>query len=185
VPLSVVFGDLRAFLAEDRGAIVELLVEDYLDASVFADELARADVSAAPFDPAMTLGELVDADTRVLVFSEHVDGAPADAPWYTPMYADAFVDTPYDFTTLADLRDDASCALNRGADENALLLVNHWIADPLPSAESSATVNTRAVLEERARRCAQLRGHTRAHVLAADFVDVGDLVDTVAALNAD
>ena len=111
--------------------------------------------------------------------SEHAAPPP---DWYHDMYAH-FVDTPFTFGSVAELQADESCALNRGADENALLLVNHWVADPLPGANIAAGANAFDVLLERAQRCAAARGHARAHVVATDFVDVGDLIDVVAALN--
>jgi hypothetical protein len=187
IPMGVFLAKLRAFLdaPENRGEIVELLIEDYITPAQFESAMQSASLDTRTYahatvgDEWPTLRALAEADTRIIVMSQN--GAPPP-PWYHAMYTH-FVDTPFDFADVAALEADESCALNRGADENALLLVNHWAADPLPGEAIAAEANAFDVLLERAQRCAAARGHARAHVVATDFVDVGDLVDVVAALN--
>ena len=60
--------------------------------------------------------------------------------------------------------------------------MNHWIGNPLPSAEESAQVNTRDVLLERALACVEERGRP-INFLGVDFYDQGDLFAVVRELN--
>jgi hypothetical protein len=189
IPMGVFLGTLRAFLdaPENRGEIVELLVEDYITPTQFEGEMvdaalvSRTYAHPSPTEAWPTLRTLVESDQRIIVMTQ--SGAPPP-PWHQEMYAH-FVDTPFDFDSVDALRAPDSCDLNRGSgdDGNALLLVNHWVADPLPGEAIAAETNTFDVLLERAERCATARDRARAHVVAVDFVDVGDLLDVVASLN--
>lgn len=185
IPMGVFLAKLRLFLDApgNRGEIVELLIEDYIEPAQFEGAMVASSLADRTYSHGEgawpTLRQLVDDDTRIVVMSEHAAPPP---DWYHDMYAH-FVDTPFTFGSVAELQAEESCALNRGGDENALLLVNHWVADPLPGENIARDANAFDVLFERAQRCAAARGHARAHVVATDFVDVGDLIDVVAALN--
>ena len=88
------------------------------------------------------------------------------------------MDTPYSFQN----PEDFSCTLNRGNEENPLFLVNHWISDPLPSPKSGDIANAAAVLETRARMCAETWNRT-VNFIGVDFYDRGDLMEVVDRLN--
>jgi len=97
--------------------------------------------------------------------------------WYQPAWS-LFVDTPYSFEEVADL----SCAVNRGAPSNPLLLLNHWIADPFPSEAQAEEANAYPVLAGRAAACAAAFGRAPT-ILAVDWYTAGDLFDVVDELN--
>lgn len=103
----------------------------------------------------------------------------ADEPWFHPMF-DLVQDTPFTFASVAELNEDASCALNRGAAGHPLFLVNHWLGNPLPDETLADEANAVAVIDDRVRRWAALRNR-RAHVVALDFVEVGALGAVVTA----
>ncbi|MEM9202089.1 MAG: hypothetical protein AAGC53_10530, partial [Actinomycetota bacterium] len=129
----------------------------------------------APGTPWPTLGELIDADERVLVYGEN--GGSPDS-WFQNMWDTAFTETPFTF----GLRSDFSCAPNRGDDSNDLFLINHWLTTGIPVKEAAASINSRNALLDRVEECESERGRLPT-VLAVDFVETGDLVDTVAELN--
>jgi hypothetical protein len=179
-PLAEVLKTIRTFLVTNPGEVLLVIVQDE---GVTADELAVAAKAArladqvyrGPFAaPWPTLQQLVEADTRLLLFVEHDHG---DVPWIPNAY-DVFQETPYAFPTPEAM----TCAPNRGDPDNSLFLVNHFIAQvpPLPSA--AAPVNTRDFLVARARQCWSERGRVPT-ILAIDFYRTGDLFAAARELN--
>lgn len=184
IPLRQTLARLRAFLDEQPDSVVHLMLQD--DASItdtgaafeaegLSPELAVVDGANLP-----TLGALIDASTRVIVTAEN-QGPDARAPWFMPMFS-LFQDTPFTFSSVEALQDDASCALNRGDATSPLFLVNHWLGNPLPDDTLADDANAVAVLDARVRRCADLRGRAP-HVVAVDFAEVGDVIAVVEGLN--
>jgi hypothetical protein len=98
-----------------------------------------------------------------------------------PLFA-LFQATPFTFASLDDLAADASCARDRGGADSPLLLVNHWLGNPLPDDTLADSANAAVVLDERVRRRACLRERPP-HVVAVDFVEVGDRIAVVDGLN--
>jgi hypothetical protein len=176
---DVELGSIARFLDDQPGEVLVLIIQDE---GPRPDDIADAfeaaglidQLHAQPLDePWPTLGELIDADTRIVVFAENVAGGGFD--WYH----DAFTytqDTPFSFETL----DDFSCDLNRGDADNSLFLMNHWLTPGSPTAAQSA--NDAGVIAERFAECADQRGQVP-NLIAVDFYSVGDLVETVAELN--
>ncbi|MBM4282100.1 MAG: hypothetical protein FJ137_15515 [Deltaproteobacteria bacterium] len=176
---------LRAFLDDEPATVVQLLVEDdasiadtkqaFVDAGLFDELYVHDDGAEWP-----TLGALVDDGTRIFLSAES-GAVDSDEPWFHPMFS-LYQDTPYTFGSLDVLQATESCAPNRGQASSPLLLVNHWLGNPLPDDTLAPQANAFAVLDERVRRCAAERGRTP-HVVAVDFVDTGDLVAVIDGLN--
>ena len=176
---DVELGSINRFLDDHPGEVLVLIIQDE---GPRPEDIAAAFEAAGLIDhlhaqalgqPWPTLGELIEADTRVVVFAENEAGGGFD--WYH----DAFTytqDTPFSFETL----DDFSCDLNRGDAGNQLFLMNHWLSPASPTSAESA--NDAEVIRERFSECAELRGRIP-NMIAVDFYSVGDLVDTVAELN--
>ena len=184
VTLQQTLTRLGRFLDDEPDTVVQLMLQD--DASIadtraafeaagLFDELAVLSGASWP-----TLGALIDDGTRIIVTAESQGPDPRE-PWFMPMFA-LFQDTPFTFATVDDLVADASCAANRGVVENPLLLVNHWLGNPLPDDTRADAANAFAVLDERVRRCSAVRDRAP-HVVAVDFVDVGDVIAVVDGLN--
>ena len=150
---------------------VDQIVEDYVetgaDALVFVHE---------PGTPWPTLGEMIEADTRLVVTAE--SGGPPP-PWFHHVWDEAW-DTPYGPQTVEEL----SCDLNRGSPDNALFLVNHWVNDMfgLPSQDNATIANATDILLTRAQECRMQWNHAP-NFLAVDFYEEGDLFAVVDALN--
>ena len=179
-PLAEGLGEIAAFHDANRGEVVVIIFQDAItvDETVGAlDDAGLADRAYTwdPTAPAMpTLRQLIDADTRLVVSAEFSGPPPA---WYHHAW-DLIVDTPYSFESAEQL----SCAQNRGAADNPLLLVNHWLSTPLPTQAGAAEINQADVLGARADACAAEWGRP-VNLLAVDFYEQGDLFDVVDRLN--
>ena len=177
-PLHEGLTELSDFLDANPREVIQIIFQDAisiedtrgaLEDAGLADRLYTWDAGADP-----TLRQLIDAGTPLVVGLEsgNSDDQGLHAAW------DLFVDTPYSFTEISDF----SCELNRGDADNPLFLMNHWIGDPLPSADNSLEANTADVLETRARDCVEAFGRP-INFLGVDFYDQGDLFAVVDRLN--
>jgi hypothetical protein len=183
-PLSTALDLVNRHLEDNAGDVLELLVEDHAPTDAFAAAVRAAGleprvITHVAGEPWPTLRELVDDDTRLFITVENSGPPP---PWVHAMF-EQYVDTPFTFASVEELRAPESCDANRGSDDNQLLLVNHFVGNPLPSEELSAQANAGDVLRERVSRCAEARGK-RPHVLAVDWADEGDAPAVVDELNA-
>jgi hypothetical protein len=170
---------IRGFLAANPGEVVILVLEDYVQATV-TDSLFRATglfdyVYTGSVGPWPTLGELVAANQRVIVF---IESGQSDVPWLHGT-AGVIQETPYSFRKLEDF----SCRPNRGGTTGSLFLINHWIeTTPAPRASNAAIVNAYDFLLRRARDCQRERGHIP-NIISVDFYSVGDVVRVANTLN--
>lgn len=180
LPLDEGLGRIRRFLTSHRGEVVAIIFESYVeaarvDAAVSAAGLDGLVHAHAPGTPWPTLRELIDADERLIVFTDD-DGGGA-YPWYMDVWAQAF-ENPYAAATVADF----TCDGGRGDGANALFIFNHFLSNPLAQPDSAAVVNANPFLLDRARTCMTARNHVP-NFVTLDFFDQGDLFATVAALN--
>jgi len=121
-----------------------------------------------------TLGALVEADQRLLVFTSDGGGSPA---WYHGMW-EWWWDNPY----AAEVVDDFSCARYRGSEDNPLMAINHFLTDPISLESLAEVANQAPVLEDHITDCMAAAGRRPNQVLV-DFYSIGDLFEVVAALN--
>ena len=170
---------IRDFLAANPGEVLILVLEDYLPVAV-TDSLFKATglfdfVYTGPVRPWPTLGQLVAANQRVIVFTESGQGGVA---WLHGTVGE-IQETPYTFRKLEDF----SCRPNRGGTEGSLFLINHWLeTTPAPRASNAAIVNAYDFLLRRARTCERERRHIP-NIISVDFYSVGDLVRVANTLN--
>jgi hypothetical protein len=121
-----------------------------------------------------TLGQLIEADQRLVVFSEVEAAAPA---WNHPAFR--FIqDTPF----LARSVEDLSCDRARGETSATLFLMNHWVSRTAPDRADAQTINAREAIVGRARACETARGQLPDFV-AVNFFSLGDLLGAVDELN--
>jgi hypothetical protein len=180
-PFESVMRDLRAFLRQNPGEVVILVLQDYVSPFAVQDAMVRTGLidyvaTLTWGEPLPTLRQLVETDRRLLVFSENVKDAPAP-PWYH----DAFTwvqDTPFHFRSVAEF----SCEPFRGTPESPLFLVNHWISDFPPSTRDALPANSEAVLRDRFEQCWRERGRMP-NIISVNFSEIGDLHKVVEALN--
>ncbi|MEL7369896.1 MAG: hypothetical protein AAFN74_13340 [Myxococcota bacterium] len=123
-----------------------------------------------------TLGEMIDANTRLVVTAES-QGPPPE--WFHHVWELTW-DTPFTWMSI----DAMNCDLNRGQLGNDLFLVNHWVNDAanLPDASQAAEVNALDVLLARVEQCQSEHGRLP-NFLAIDWWEQGDLFEAVDRLN--
>ena len=179
-PLVDGFAVFVEWLDEHPDKVVILVVQDEIPpdgivAAAFDAGLDR--LAMAPFDgPPPTLGALVGRGEQLLFSTERAhDDVP---PWYQHAYGDLVVDNDYAAKTV----DDFGCGPFRGAPDNPFYLLNHFLTAPVASAELAADANTDAALRAHLARCEAATGRA-ASWIAVDFVDVGDTLAVVDALN--
>ena len=123
---------IRAFLNANPNEVVMLFIEQHsLTPDQFATAMSAAGLLGevythpAPTAAWPTLGELIAAHHRVIVFS-WTDGAELPRPpWYHRM-REEFWETPYKYTSI----DQLACNKDRGAPGAQLYFVNHFLSDP-------------------------------------------------------
>lgn len=178
VPASEELRRFASFLARNRGEVVTLMLEPYVPPEqlerLFRDAgLLGQVVTLDRQAPLPTLGDLVRADRRLIVFTEGRGGAP---PWLMPAWT-YFQDTPLGATKPGQF----SCRRKRGDADSPLLLVNHWIDSFPPSPRGNREI-AGAFLTSRLERCARERGMTP-NLVAVDFYDRSGVVEAARALN--
>jgi hypothetical protein len=166
-------------LHDHRGEVVTIIFESYvtpeeMDAAFESSGLVdyvHAHVAGTPWP---TLRELIDADERVVVFTDKDGGS---RPWYMDVWANAY-ETHYAAETIADF----TCEPNRGDPANSLFIFNHFLTNTFAQPEQAPTVNANPLLVDRARQCMQVDG-SLPNFVTVDFYDQGDLFAAVRSLN--
>jgi hypothetical protein len=170
--------ELRAFLVANPGAVVLVILEDYVDASAIdaamtAARLQRFIFAKEPGAPWPKLRKMVSTGRRLVMFSEHQGGVPS---WLLPAFAE-MQDTPLTVLTTQEF----SCVANRGPATAPLFLLNHWLSTP-DSAATASVVNSESEVLTRAQQCARERGQMP-NIIAVNFAESGGVVAAVDALN--
>jgi hypothetical protein len=150
---------------------VKDMVADFETAGLIERVYSHPDGAAWP-----TLGEMIDADTRLVVTAE--SGGPPPA-WFHHVW-DVGFDTPFDHPSL----DEMSCGVNRGDPTHDLFLMNHWVNNAVgpPSQANANTANALDFLVDRAMRCWDEQGRIP-NFLAVDFFEEGDVVGAAEIVN--
>lgn len=165
-PLSVALAEIHAFLLSHPHEVLSLFIEDHVPAAEIEGAFRAAGLlpllySPEPEAPWPTLGEMIAANRRLVVFSEHSGGTPA---WFQPGWT-VVQDTRYDVSKETDF----TCGINRGTPDASLFLLNHWIAKGRPSVEDSERVNKYDYLLARARACETERGRLPNFIAVNDY----------------
>lgn len=179
-PLVDGLTDIRRFLDKNRGEVVTIIFESYVTAddtaAAFAASGADRYVHAQqPGTPWPTLRELIDADERLVVFTDDDGGGAYD--WYMDVWAHAW-DNPYAAREITDF----SCDLGRGDPSNPLFILNHFLTRTRPVPEEADVTNADPFLLDTARDCQAASG-SLPNFVTVDFYSVGDLFEAVRSLN--
>lgn len=172
--------DITRFLDENPNEVVSIIFESYVPAAdverAFIEseliERVRPQQAGTPWP---TLRAMIDADQRVVVFTDRDGGA---RPWYLNVWAHAW-ETPFSARTPTDLE---TCAMNRGDRANPLFIFNHFLTNPLASRELAQMVNFNPLLIDRARRC-QRETSAMPNFITVDYYDIGDALSVTRTLN--
>ena len=170
---------VRAFLAANGSEVVVLFIEPYVPVEEIEKALDQAGLLAQAArisrdEPLPTLGDLVRAETRLVILSEQDGGA---RPWYLAGFSFA-QDTPLGATSADQFR----CRRFRGSADSPLFLINHWIDTFPPSPSRNERIGGR-VLQQRLSQCERSRG-LLPNLIAVDFHERSDVVEIARRLNA-
>jgi hypothetical protein len=175
------FRAIESWLRENPNNVIVLVLEDHVDGAAAIKVLQQSGLAKRAFawngrSQLPTLRELIEAKTNVLVMAERHGGG---APWYHKAWEGLLQDTTYKAGSPSEL--DCGTDRMRGTRGSPLLLANHWLnrSDTLAAAD---LVNTREALKARYEGCKSERRQD-VNILAADFVDRGDLIKSVRELN--
>lgn len=177
-PLEDGLAEIRAFLDGHRGEVVTIIFESYVPAADVAAAFEASDAiryvhAHAPGTPWPTLRELIDADERLVVFTD----AGGELPWYHDVWTFA-VETPFSFREPADM----TCDPNRGDPANDLFILNHFLTQTTGSPELAELVNHDPFFIDRARTCEAAMGRLP-NFVTVDYYDIGDVFGVVDELN--
>lgn len=182
VPLVDTLRSIGDWLEQHPREVVTLIIQDGISGEQTASAFERAGLTRLlytpdddPRAPWPTLGEMIEAGNRLVVFAERSDGP---APWYRNFYRYG-METPYSFSSPEEM----SCRPNRGGTGKRLFLLNHFVTDGGGSRIAAARVNRKEFVLQRARRCQAERGRP-VNFVAVDFVGLGNAKAAVDALNA-
>ena len=180
-----VFREIRDWMDRNPREVLMIVIEDAAPTADIKRELEAGGLaelaSAVPIragEPTPTLRSLVDSGRRLLVMAEDKGDATG---WYRRAF-DVLQETPFAFTSTAQLERPESCRPNRGGTRPPLFLMNHWVESYPPRPRDATVVNEREFLVRRARECAQIRDRTPT-LIAVDFVERGNLIGAVDELN--
>jgi hypothetical protein len=185
VEMGKVLGWFRDFLESHPDEFLILFIEDKVSPSDTATAFEKSGILPyayihKPGEPFPTLRELITQDKRLFVMAE-VDSGAGAIPWYHQGF-DLAQETPYTFGTPEELAGKSSCIPNRGAGNNPLFQLNHWV-EKLPRSPSTASnVNGLDFLLTRARECERRRG-LLPNLVAVDYYDEGDVGGASRVLN--
>ena len=159
--------------------MITFILESYLSHELTAQAFDEADLTHYTYvhtaDAWPTLGQMIDAGTRLVVLQDK--SVDPNYPWLMNVWSHAF-ETHYSAAT----PDDFSCAVNRGDTANDLFIFNHFLTEVFGSPDLAEQVNYNPLLLDRIRECEAFHA-VPANFVTVDFVDIGDTVSAVKALN--
>ncbi len=180
-PHVEVLTELRTFLTDNPREVVTIIYQDSATPADIAADFDDTDLLDLVYthqaEAWPTLGEMIEADARLVVTAENSGPPPA---WFHRVW-DLAWDTPFTFTSLEEF----SCEHNRGELDHPLFLLNHWLSTEagLPDASRAADANAADVLLARVAQCESSMRRTPTFI-AVDFYEQGDLFEVVQMLNA-
>lgn len=178
-PLVDGLRELNDFLDAHPGEVITIIFESYINAEDTLGSFEESGLLARTYahtrgEPWPTLGELVAADTRVVVFTDN-GGDTYD--WYMDVWEHAW-ETHYS----AETAEDFSCNPNRGDTGNSLFIFNHFLTAPFASATLAETINHNPAFLERVEEC-QTESGDFANFITVDFYEIGDVLAVTDTLN--
>ncbi len=178
-PLLDAMEEFHAFMEEHPREVITIIFEDHIPGELTVEVLQEAGLDELVYTHDAeagwpTLGEMIEADERLVVTNENA-GPPPE--WMHHVW-DVGWDTPFGFDSVESF----NCEHNRGTQEGDLFLINHWILDPLPRPVNAEEANSYEVLMDRVQECEDKWGRLPTYI-AIDFHDIGDIFEVVDELN--
>lgn len=178
-PLAEGLSEIREFLDDNPGEVITFIIESYLSHELTAAAFDEAGLTPYTYvhtgDTWPTLGQMIDANTRLVVLQD--TGVDPAYPWLMNVWMHAF-ETNFSASTAEDF----SCTVNRGTTSNDLFIFNHFLTEVFGAPELAEQVNYNPLLIERINECETFHG-APANFVTVDFVSIGDAVSAVKTLN--
>lgn len=170
---------IRELLEANPRVVVTIILESYARAGDVAQAFRDAGLERYAFAKSGTgpwprVEEMIRSGKRLVIFTDRPQGGPE---WQMDVWAHAW-ETPFEARGPTGLRN----VPNRGKPHNALLILNHFCADPFPSRRLAAEVNAAPFLGGRLADARKVLGRDP-NYLVVDFYDLGDAAAAVSAMN--
>jgi len=177
-PLTEALRRFTRFMEDNPREVITFILESHAPfeetAQSFEDSGLLSYVHVhTPGTPWPSLGELVERNERLVVFSDE----GGSAPWNHPVW-DHCWETHWHWEDPAEM----NCDPNRGDPAHSLFILNHFITDPIASEEDATQVNQEDFLWERAKDCQEESGQIP-NFVTVDFYSVGGAQNVVNRLN--
>jgi hypothetical protein len=178
--MSETLSTMGAYLRANPSTVLMLVLESYVTDADLQRAFAETDTEqyAATLShgqPLPTLGELIAAGHRLVVFTEKTPSGTV--PWLNDAFS-WIQDTPLGAQQPNQLR----CKRYRGSASSPFLMLNHWIDRFPPPPSANGAILTRAFLRKRIADCEKARGMP-VSLIATDFYEQGALIDVADEIN--
>jgi hypothetical protein len=198
-PLRQVFVEIYTFLEANKTEVVTLILEEFMNnRAVIANEIHASGLysylhTQLPTEPWPTLGEMIKANTRLVVFVRSEDKQSLESfPWLHDLWTFAW-DTCWDFKRMTDFNHDivpnrgqTAFALRNQPPYNKLFIVYHFITPYTGGSKHWARrVNRASILEARIKMLREQTGYMP-NFIQVDFFEQpnNDVIRVVNAHNA-
>ena len=175
-PFRDFLADLKAFLETNPDEVLIIVIQDEAPAADIQAAIVGADVDDFAFthrqgEPWPTLAEMITTNKRLIFMAENEAGS---ADWYQLAFEGNVSETGFRYNVLEEFE----CSANRGADDGAFFMINHWVETGLPVPAEADEVNSKSVLQERVDECEAERNRAPG-IIAVNFWERGDLFAVV------
>lgn len=178
-PLSRAFSEIALFLEEHPTEVITLILESYVEPEAVHRIAEESGLRAFAWihnegEPWPTLQKMIQDNKRLVLLS---DTRSPDHPWQHYLWDHAW-ELHYSYETPEDFH----CRPNRGDQDNALFVFNHFLTEVSGKLEFAQRVNHNPLLINRVNECTAEHG-TLPNFLTVDFYEEGDLFEAVDAIN--
>ena len=179
--LSEGLAEIRDFLECHPNEVVTLLIEPHVNPNAHLEAFAKTGLHTLAYahtlgDAWPTLGELIAADKRLVVFSE-APGATGTPDWFHHLW-----DHGFDNEFAVRSTKEFDCDIKRGDSTGAIFGLNHFITFLGGDEFLSIAPNRRSSLLNHVEKCEGAFGR-KPTFLSVDFHDIGSVVEVARELN--
>lgn len=177
-PLDETLSELRGWLDAHPDQVLSLTFESYITPEQMAASFESAGLAHMSFvrEPSAlwpTLDEMIEANTRLVVWTDNGGGDPA---WYADISQHVW-ETNYAYKEVEDF----DCSFRRGREDQSYVILAHFLTAPIASEDLASQANNGEILRERVQACEAV--DRRPNLVLVDFVDLGDVFEVVAEIN--
>ena len=175
-PLSWATEEIAIFLEQEPQTVLIITFQASISANDTLSAFAQAGLETEYYHHEQgsawpTLQELIENQTRLILFSNH-DGGQING--YMSQW-EHWLDNPYSAQDISDF----ACIPDRGDQSSATLYnVNHFLTNPIALESLAQEANTKEILHAHLERCKEETGLTPNQLLV-DFYSIGSVLEVV------